>query len=237
MKKGDFVEIDFVGRIASTGEIFDLTLEDVAKKEGVFDEKAVYKPHLVIIGSGSVVPGVEEELKKMKPGEEREFTVKFKDAFGPRRFDQIKIISLAKFTKKNIHPVPGEYYELDGRRARVQSVSGGRVRVDFNHPLAGKDLRYKIKIVREIKEPIDKVKALLRHNGIEAETSLSEGTLTIKTKEPLHPLIEKMFDETIRKWISEIKKVVFESENKPKPAADTTAKESKTQKNSKQTNA
>jgi FKBP-type peptidyl-prolyl cis-trans isomerase 2 len=39
MKKGDFVRIDFVGRLAATGEIFDLTSEEIAKKEGVYDEK------------------------------------------------------------------------------------------------------------------------------------------------------------------------------------------------------
>ena len=39
MQKGDFVEIDYVGRIAATNEIFDLTIEEIAKAEGVYNEK------------------------------------------------------------------------------------------------------------------------------------------------------------------------------------------------------
>ena len=42
MKKGDFIKIDYVGRVSLTGEIFDLTIEDIAKKEGIFDEKRKY---------------------------------------------------------------------------------------------------------------------------------------------------------------------------------------------------
>ncbi len=224
MKRGDFVEIDFVGRIASTGEIFDLTDEEVAKSSGIYEPKRKYKPVLVIIGAGMVIPGVEKELMKMKPGEEREFTVKPEDAFGLRRIDLIKVISLSNFLKNNIKPVPGDVVEIDGRRARVQSVSGGRVRVDFNHPLAGKELKYKLRIVREIKTPEEKVKALMDYYKIKCETKLEGDKVIIKPEKPLHKIMSDVVKNTIKKWIKEIKSVEFKNQTS-KEKIDTAKKE------------
>jgi len=211
MKRGDFVEIDFVGRIASTGEIFDLTDEKVAKSSGIYDPKREYKPVLVIVGAGMVIPGVEKELMKMKPGEEREFIVKPEDAFGLRRIDLIKVISLSNFLKNNIKPVPGDVVEIDGRRARVQSVSGGRVRVDFNHPLAGKELRYKLRVVREIKTPEEKVKALMDYYKIKCETKLEGDKLIIKPEKSIHKIVSDTVKHTIEKWVKEVKSVEFKN--------------------------
>ena len=50
--------------------------------------------------------------------------------------------------------------QLDNMLARVQSVSGGRVRVDFNHELAGKELTFDIKVVDVITKDEDKIRAL-----------------------------------------------------------------------------
>ncbi|RLJ09464.1 MAG: peptidylprolyl isomerase, partial [Candidatus Aenigmatarchaeota archaeon] len=138
IKEGSFVEIDYVGRVEGTNEIFDLTSEEVAKKEGIYNPKQKYGPVLVIIGANMIIPGVEEQLKNMKPGEEKEFVVEPKKAFGERNSKLVKVISLMEFKKEKIDPVPGMFITIDGLQAKVQSVSGGRVRVDFNHPLAGK---------------------------------------------------------------------------------------------------
>ena len=228
MKKGDFIKIDFVGRVVNTGEVFDLTEESEAKKAGIHNPERKYKPSLAVIGSGMLVPGVESELEKMKVGESKEFDVQPDKAFGPRRMDNIRIISLAKFRENKINPIPGEFVEIDGRRARVQSVSGGRTRVDFNHPLAGKELNYKVRIVKEIKETKDKADSLLEHYGIECETELKEGKMVITTKKPLHEVIRKMIGEEFKRWIAEIKTVDFKSKEKPrKPVKDVQEKAGK----------
>lgn len=214
MKKGDFILIDFVGRVSGTGEIFDLTDAETAKRENVYDPKQKYKPALVITGAKMVIPGVEKQLEEMKPGDEREFSVKPEDAFGPRNPKLIKIISRAHFLRQKINPAPGIFVTIDRRQARIQSVSGGRVRADFNHPLAGKELHYRLKIVKQITKTLEKAGSLIEYYGIVSETSFDGGRLVIKTKKPMPDIAEKLIEGKIKEWIKEIKQVSFISEEK-----------------------
>jgi len=215
MKKGDFVEVEFKGTVAATGEIFDLTSEEEAKKAGIHNPKQRYGPQLIILGSGMIVPGVEAELEKMNVGEEKEFELKPAQAFGARSPKLTKIISLAKFLEKKINPVPGLFVDIDGRSARIQSVSGGRVRVDFNHPLAGKDLKYKVKIVKHIKTPQEKVESLINYYNIRAEVDVKEKTLTVKLKEMTPKFMKELIEKSLKRWITEIKEVKFQEPPKP----------------------
>lgn len=209
MKKGDFVEIDFVGRLATTGEVFDLTDEETAKKEGIYNSKQKYKPSLVIIGSNMAVPGVEKHLEHMEPGHESGFTLAPEEAFGGRDMKLIRIVSMSKFLKEKINPAPGMFVEIDGMQTKVLSVAGGRVRVDFNHPLAGKSLKYKVRIVRQITDIFEKTRSLLDYYGIKCETSLDGDTLSIETEKPMNGFLKKFVSENVIKQIPEIKNVVF----------------------------
>jgi FKBP-type peptidyl-prolyl cis-trans isomerase 2 len=209
MKIGDFVEIEYVGRVLGTNEIFDLTSAKIAKKEGIFNPKQTYKPVLVVIGAHMIISGVENQLMQMRPGEEREFEVKPKQGFGYRDPKLIKIISRSKFIHDKVNPVPGTFVKIDNKQAKIQSVSGGRVRVDFNHPLAGKQLKYKLKIVNVIKTPLEKSRALLLKYSPNCDAvKIDKGTLTIKS-EKLNPLMKKFINKIIKKWIKEVKIIKF----------------------------
>ena len=223
MKEGDFVKVEYVGRIVGTNEVFDVTSEEIARKEGAYNEKYRYGPVLVIIGSGMIVPGVEENLKKMKSGEERMIDVKPDDGFGKRDVKKVKIVALANFIRQKINPIPGEFVEINGRNAKIQSVSGGRVRIDFNHPLSGKDLNYKIRIVQVIEKPVDKVRAITDYYRIESEAKLEGENLELETKENTPDAVQKLLTDIITKWVKEVKSVKFVSEkneSKPEPKPD-----------------
>jgi peptidylprolyl isomerase len=211
MQKGDFLKIDYVGRIASTGEIFDLTDEAEARKGGIHNPRHSYGPLLVILGSGMTVPGVEKQLLQMKVGEEREFDVSQEEAFGRRNPGLIKIISYHRFVGQKINPVPGIFVNIDGRHARIQSVSGGRVRVDFNSPLAGKDLRYRVRIVKQLTNNQEKAQAMLDHYGLKATALFREGSLTVKTGSKLPDQVKGLLNREITKWIKEIRKISYVS--------------------------
>ncbi len=217
MKKGDFLRIEYTGRIAATGELFDTTSEEVAKKENAFNPKQRYGPVLAIIGAGMAVPGVERNLLEMKEGDEREFDLQPPEAFGPRNPSRIRIIALAKFIKEKINPYPGAFVNIDGMDARIQSVSGGRVRVDFNHPLAGRELHYKLKLLFRIDSVQERAFSLLDHYNLKAEREVKESTLEITTEKPIQEIVQKMLSESIKKWIPEIKDVKF-SVSEPKKA-------------------
>ncbi len=208
MQDGDFVQIEFVGRVKNTGEIFDLTDEALAKKEGVYQKESKYGPSLVIIGAKSVIPGVEEKIKGMKVGEEKEFEVSPADGFGSREPKLVQILSFTKFIQQKVNPIPGAFVNIDGRNCKIQSVSGGRVRVDFNHPLANKTLLYKLKIINEIKDATERVQGLLKYFGIEGNVKIETDKCEIALKQK-NKFIEKLLEDMVKKWIKEIKTISF----------------------------
>ncbi len=216
MKEGDFILIEFTGRVRLTGEVFDLSSREGARKAGIYNEKHKYGPGLVVIGAGMAVPGVEEQLKDMRPGEEREFEVPSGKAFGPRNPKLIKIISIANFYRQDMNPVPGAFVNIDGRDCRIKTVSGGRVMVDFNHPLAGKDLLYRVRIVRKISDPEEKADRLLDHYGLRCEKALDKekGILSVKTDKPMPPAFQALFRKNIRKWIPQIREIGFSAKER-----------------------
>ncbi|NOX71110.1 MAG: peptidylprolyl isomerase [Candidatus Micrarchaeota archaeon] len=214
MNDGDFVKIEFVGKVKATGEIFDLTDENLAKNENIYDAKKKYGPVLIIVGKNMVIPGVEKQIKGMKVGEEKEFTVKPKDAFGDRDFKKIKIVSYSKFKKNKVEPVPGLYVDIDGKEAKVQSVSGGRVRIDFNHPLAGKELSYRLKIVEKIDDTESKCRGIVEKYGMNVivkDAKMQEdGKLRVVIEKDVPSSVKDVIEKQITKYVPEVKTVIFE---------------------------
>lgn len=210
MNQGDFIEIEYLGRVKLTGEIFDLTSEELAKKENIFNPKHTYGPALVIVGSNMVIRGVMKEIENMNIGEEREFEVSPSEGFGMRSPKLIRILPVSKFIENKINPVPGAYFEIDGMQAKVQSVSGGRVRVDFNNPLAGKELVYKVKVLGRVEGNKNKVEKLLKYyriiySGVRVKAS----SLVVVSEKAPNPIAKKLITDMVTKWVKGMKKVDF----------------------------
>ncbi|WP_456443843.1 FKBP-type peptidyl-prolyl cis-trans isomerase [Thermococcus sp.] len=166
IKKGDVIRIHYTGKVRETGEIFDTTYEKVAKEAGIYNEKGIYGPVPVAVGAGHVIKGLDEQLAGLEVGKKYEITVQPENGFGKRDPKLIKIFTLGQFRRQGLRPFPGMPVEIEtegGRKlkGRVLTVSGGRVRVDFNHPYAGKHLVYEVEVVEKIGDPIERVKALL----------------------------------------------------------------------------
>lgn len=209
MKQGDFIEIEYVGRVKLTNEIFDLTSEELAKKEDIYNPKHAYGPALVIVGSNMVIRGVMKEIENMNVGDEREFGVSPSEGFGMRNPKLIRVLPTSKFIENKINPVPGGYFEIDGVQARVQSVSGGRVRVDFNNPLAGKELVYRLKILRKIEGKKNKMGKVLSYYRIGySEVRIRENSLVVVSDKPVKPVAKKFVNEMATRWIK-VKKIEF----------------------------
>lgn len=161
-KDKDFVYIDYIARIKDTGEIFDTTIEEEAKKANIYDSEKIYKPKLVILGEGAVIKGLEDALYQMSVGEEKEIEIPPEKAYGERDPNKVKTMSLGELRKQGIRPYPNMMLRMsNGSIAVVKSVTGGRVVLDYNHPLAGRTLIYKVKVVKVAETELDKVKALL----------------------------------------------------------------------------
>lgn len=161
VKKGDIVRIDYQAYIADEDKLFDTTVESVAQDAGIFDEKYKYAAMPVLIGAGKVFPGLEEAVMTAKIGEETEVKVPYAEAAGERDPKKVEIYPMRDFIKQEIQPYPGLEVSLGNRRATVMSVTAGRVRVDFNNPLAGKDLIYKFTVNEVVEDPVQKAMALV----------------------------------------------------------------------------
>lgn len=221
MKKGDFVYIDYIGKVKGTGEVFDLTNEALAKREGIYNPNAKYKPIPIIIGAEFVVKGLDEALQEMSVGEKRTVEVEPGKAFGDRKPELIRLLPLSAFKEQDIDPNSGSYVTINGLNGRVVSNSGGRIRVDFNHPLAGKKLEYEVEVKEEIKDAPKKVLAIANFytgidgEGIEANVEGEVADVKLKSDMDVPNRIKEKIAEIATKWI-EIKKIRFVSEYEKK---------------------
>ncbi len=145
VQKGDLIEVMITG--SAGGTVF---------------EKAE-KPLVVFAGEGQVVKGLDDALLDAEVGAATKVTLAPENAFGERRDDAVRLIPLEQFHRQGVEPVAGMPVELDGVSARVQAVSGGRVRVDFNHELAGKTVDYEFTIQKAYSTPADKVSGMQAH--------------------------------------------------------------------------
>jgi len=144
------LSVNFSGKELLEGRIFDTTSAEEAKANGILEEKRNYGPLTIITGEKELLLLVEAELEKMKVGEKRIVKLSPKDAFGERDARLIRVVPLQVFHNQKMNPIPGLVIRAGNAVGKVQSVSGGRVRVDFNHPLAGRELEYGIKVEKEI---------------------------------------------------------------------------------------
>jgi FKBP-type peptidyl-prolyl cis-trans isomerase 2 len=166
VQKGDVVRLHYTGKVKETGEIFDTTYEEVAKEAGIYSEKGIYGPVPIAVGAGHVLQGLDEQLDGLEVGKKYEIIVPPEKGFGKRDPKLIKVFTLGQLRRAGIYPIPGMPIELEtgeGKKikGRIMTVSGGRVRIDFNHPYAGKHLVYEVEIIEKIEDPIEKVKALI----------------------------------------------------------------------------
>ena len=212
-KKGDFIELDYTGKIKDSETIFDTTNVKVAKESGFFREGVKYEPVVVCIGENFVVKGLDKELDGKEIGKDYKINVNQENGFGKKDAKLLRIISKGKFTKEKINPFPGLVVNVDGLNGMVRSVTSGRVVVDFNHPLAGKELDYEfkiIKIVKDVKEKLNSVlKLLLGLDNFESE--VKEGKALVKTKTKIPSEIEKKLEKEVKKLVPGIKSVKFEA--------------------------
>jgi FKBP-type peptidyl-prolyl cis-trans isomerase SlyD len=209
MQDGDFVEIDYTGRIKDTGEIFDLTDENLAKSEDIFNEKFKYGPVKLVIGEGFVLKGLEEALREMKVGEEKTVALTPEKAFGQRKADLIKIVPEAELRKQKVNPIPGMILDMGEYKARIQSVNSGRVRLDFNNPLAGRDIEYQVKINKKVEDKEEKAKAIIEFFCRDAATlKLTEKVAEVEEKAQLPESLKQKVAELIKKYVG-VERVEF----------------------------
>ena len=164
IEKGDIVWIEYDAWTVNpngASTLFDTTHDGVAKKEGKFDEKKVYIEAPVVIGRGRLFEGLEAALVGGKVGETIEVLIPPEKGAGVRDPRLVELRTEREFLRQEISPEVGLEVSISGKHGVVTAVSTGRVRVDFNNPLAGKTLKYVVKATRKAQTPEERVRAVI----------------------------------------------------------------------------
>ncbi|MBN2112472.1 peptidylprolyl isomerase [Candidatus Woesearchaeota archaeon] len=203
IKKNDFIEIEYTGRLKEEGAVFDTTDEKTAKESHLYREDMEYGPITVCIGEKHVLKGIEDFIIGKDVGS---YTIDIKpeDAFGKKNAKLIQMIPSRKFTEHGIKPVPGLSVNVDGMIGLVKSASGGRILVDFNHPLAGKELVYDIKVRKIVTGKEEQIRSLL---SLILSLKKEDSEIELKDKEAKVKIKKKFPDEVLKKVGEKIKEL------------------------------
>lgn len=230
MQNGDFIRIEYVARLEN-GEIFDLTDEETAKKEKIYNPKVSYRPVPIIVGAGFVIPGLDKELLNLDVGEKKTVEIPAEEGFGKRNPNLVRVVPKNVFRENKTEPQQGMVVDFSGIKGRIQSVAGGRVRVDFNNPLAGKKLVYDVEIKSRADRPEEQAKMIFEFFGIDNASVKFDGETaeieTIKLPVDIKEKISSFILQYVKADGRDLNKVRFletyERSQNPQPAAPTSS--------------
>ncbi|MBW2980963.1 peptidylprolyl isomerase [Candidatus Woesearchaeota archaeon] len=218
VKKEDFVEIEYTGKIKEDSTIFDTTSEKVAKESDIYNKDMRYGSVIICLGEGQILKGLEKALEGKDT--DKEYTVELapEEGFGKKDPKMIQLIQTSKFKKQGIQPMPGLQINVDGMLGIVKTVSGGRTLVDFNNPLSGRDLVYTVRIKRKVEDDKEKIEGYVKLSlGLkDVSAEMKEGNAKIKIKKELPDDIKDKLTENLKRLVKSIKTVGFTVEKEEK---------------------
>ncbi len=124
------------------------------------------EPLEYIAGDETIIPGLENQMTGMHVGEEKVIVVDAKDAYGELDAKAVKEFPKASLPKE-AEPKVGMVLQAtapDGEQfpAVVKEINGDKVMLDFNHPLAGKQLKFNVKVLGVENAPVKEPKAAVK---------------------------------------------------------------------------
>jgi len=139
-KSGDTVRVHYTGTLGGGR---------------VFDSSQGRDPLEFTLGAGQVIPGFDEAVTGMEPGQEKSVTIPVDEAYGQRRPELVGTVPRQQFPPE-IEPAVGQQLQMSqGGQVFVVTVTGvtdGEVTLDANHPLAGEDLTFQLELVEIVDE-------------------------------------------------------------------------------------
>ncbi len=192
IKKNDFIQLEYTGKIKDSNEIFDTNIEEQAKKINLNIQT---KPLSICIGQGMILESIDEFLEGKELGT---FTLDLtpEKAFGLRDKRLIKIMPLSVFQNQKVMPERGQVFSFDGMFGKISSISGGRVIVDFNNPIAGKEVVYELKLIKKLQNQEEKIKSLIKtFFKTDFSFKLNNNVIEIEVPKPLIKFIDMFKDK------------------------------------------
>ena len=186
MEEGDIIQLEYEGWIAGSDELFDTSKEELAREEDIFDEERTYGPMYTVVGTGRLIKGLDEHLMKAEVDKEYELEIPPEEAYGERDPKNVETHSFRELARLKIEPEIGRTVNIRNKTGWISGIFAGRVRVDYNHKLAGKTLRYKYRVVGRPEGADEVIKAIIAMNyGREDEFEIElDGTEAVSLTLP-----------------------------------------------------
>jgi FKBP-type peptidyl-prolyl cis-trans isomerase SlyD len=159
IQEGDFVRLAYTARTADGGQLVDTTDQEVAEEEGVADQQESFEPRVIAVGAGHIFGAVEEDFIGGEPGDAGSVTVPATEAFGDYDESEVRTVSSDRIPEDDRYP--GGHVDIDGEHGHVETVIGGRARVDFNHPLAGEAVEYDYEVLDTVEDRLERAQGML----------------------------------------------------------------------------
>ena len=160
--KGSLILVDYTSKVKDTGEVFETTIEEEAKKHTLHEPNVKYQPKLVSIGESWVVKGLDEALAKTSVGDKKTIEISPDKGFGERDTGKVRMIPLRKLGEDAEKVSIGDTVEVDNKKGVVRFIGSGRVQIDYNHRFAGKIILYDINVLKELKTDDEKTSGILK---------------------------------------------------------------------------
>jgi peptidylprolyl isomerase len=133
---------------ATTGDTVRVHYTGTLHDGTTFDSSEGREPLEFTVGGGQVIPGFDQAVEGMEPGDTKTVEIPADDAYGPKREEMMLQVSPDQFPE-GVDPELGQQLQLsqpDGQNVvvRVTDVQDDAVTLDANHPLAGEDLTFEI---------------------------------------------------------------------------------------------
>lgn len=156
IKQNDWIEVEYTGKL---------------KDGNIFDTSKDREPLRFKVGSGMVIPGFDSAVLNLEVGSEKEFVINHTEAYGPKN---TQVVEVPKASFKDVANLEkGKSYnfmtDLGPIKIEVEEILDDKIKAVINHPLAGEDLHFNIKVVKilsedEVKDAEEKLKAHQEHH-------------------------------------------------------------------------
>jgi FKBP-type peptidyl-prolyl cis-trans isomerase SlyD len=158
LQDGDFIRLSYTARTVEGDQLVDTTDEEIAEEEGVADQ-GTFEPRVIVLGEGHLFPAVEDDIEGGEVGDEGSVVVSSQEAFGEYDEEEVQTVSADKIDEDDRYP--GARVQIEGEQGVLETIIGGRARVDFNHPLAGEDIEYDYEILESVDDDLEQAEGLL----------------------------------------------------------------------------
>jgi FKBP-type peptidyl-prolyl cis-trans isomerase SlyD len=153
----DFLRKDLTMSTDSVQDGVVVSIEYTLHVDGeLLDKSEGQGPLQFLAGHGNIIPGLESEMRGMKIGESKDVVVQPADGYGEFDDEAFMNVPRDQFPKdmelKEGVELTVRDDEGNARYARVDNIEGDTVTLNFNHPLAGDELHFYVKVV-SLREP------------------------------------------------------------------------------------